>query len=224
MEKRYIIISSLLACMVLFFVEQVIMVDYLVKTLSKVVLFSVVPLFYIKHIKKASMTEVLNLRKIDKNNLKLGVVFGIISFAIVLVTYYLVKDFMDLNGIVAEMEEKSKITPANFFLVGAYITFGNSFLEEFFFRGFIFLNLYELGSKKTAYIYSSVLFAVYHLAIFITWFNIWLLALALTGLILVGFIFSWLNTTSKNFLNSWIVHILADAAIIIIGMRLLGMV
>ena len=224
MEKRYIILSSLLGCGLLYFIEQVAMVDYLVKTLSKVVLFTLIPFIYIKYVKKTTIRKALNLRNIDKRNWKLGFVFGIASFVILLLTYYFVKDYMDLQGIVAEMEEKSKITPANFLLVGAYITFGNSFLEEFFFRGFIFLNLYELTSKKIAYIFSSVLFAVYHMGIFMTWFNVWLIALALTGLVIIGFVFNWLNTGSRNFLNSWIVHILADAAIILIGMRLLGMI
>ncbi|MBZ9635369.1 CPBP family intramembrane metalloprotease [Clostridium sp. FP1] len=105
-----------------------------------------------------------------------------------------------------------------------YITFGNSFLEEYFFRGFYLLKSYELKSKKFAYIYSSLLFGVYHIAIFKTWFNSGLVGLALIGLISIGFIFNWLDTRSKNFINSWLVHILADSAIIIIGLRMFGIV
>ncbi|WP_352418238.1 CPBP family glutamic-type intramembrane protease [Proteiniborus sp.] len=35
-------------------------------------------------------------------------------------------------------KKKPRITPVNFIYVSLYITFGNSFLEEIFFRGFIF--------------------------------------------------------------------------------------
>lgn len=223
MEKKYIFISSIVACTFLYFIEQVVMADYLVKTLSKIVVFTAIPLIYIKYIKREGILKALNIRSIEKKDLKLGLGFGLASFFILFLGFYLFKDFMDLQGIVTEMEEKSNITPANFLLVGAYITFGNSFLEEFFFRGFIFLNLYNLGLKKTAYIFSAFLFAIYHIGIFQSWFNPYLMLLAVTGLVVIGFVFNWLCTKSNNFLNSWIVHILADAAIILIGMGLLGM-
>lgn len=224
MGKKYIVFSSLVACIILYVVEQVAMADYLTKTLSKVFLFTFVPFLYIKFIKKTNISDALNLKLLDKKSLKLGLLFGIASFGVILVTYYILKDFIDFNSIVTEMEEKSNITPTNFLLVGTYITFGNSFLEEFFFRGFIFLSLYELGHRKFAYIYSSLLFAIYHIGIFQTWFNPWLIALALLGLVIVAFVFNWLNTKTRNFLNSWIVHILADMAIIFIGMRLLKII
>ncbi|TAH63854.1 MAG: CPBP family intramembrane metalloprotease, partial [Gottschalkiaceae bacterium] len=102
-------------------------------------------------------------------------------------------------------------------------TFINSFLEEFFFRGFIFLNLYKLGFKKGAYIFSSILFSLYHIGIFKNWFNPLLIILAVSGLISVGFIFNYIDTKSKSFINSWIVHILADAAIMLIGLRMFNM-
>lgn len=223
MEKKYIFISSIIACIFLYLIEQVIMADYLVKTITKIIFFTVIPVIYIKLIKKDSILNALNLRSVNRHNLKIGLLFGSASFAILLLGFYLFKDFIDLQGIVAEMEEKSNINPTNFMMVGAYITLGNSFLEEFFFRGFIFLNLYNLKLKKSAYIYSALLFAIYHIGIFQTWFNPWLNISAVTGLIIIGFVFNWLCTKSNNFLNSWVVHILADAAIILIGMRLLGM-
>jgi membrane protease YdiL (CAAX protease family) len=220
MNKKYIITSSLITCIILYFVEQVLGVNYAVKTLSKVVLFILIPYLYIKIVKKSTLREELNFRKLDKKHLKLGFLFGISSFLIILAAYFLVGQYIDFNSIAVELENKSKITPANFIFVGLYITFGNSFLEEFFFRGFIFLSLYELKTKRLAYIYSSVLFGLYHITIFKTWFNLGLISLALFGLIAVGFIFNWLDTKSENFINSWIVHIVADSAIILIGFRM----
>lgn len=224
MSKKYIFISSLIACIALYFIEQILLVDYLVKTLSKVVLFTLIPFGYIKFIKKSSLKEAINHKKIDIKHLKMGFLFGAISFLVVLVAYYLLQDMIDLESIANEMQNKSKITPGNFILVGLYVTFGNSFLEEFFFRGFIFLNLYKLGNKKIAYVYSSLLFGLYHMAIFKTWFNIWLIGLALLGLIIIGLIFNWLDTKSDNFINSWVVHILADSAIILIGLKMFRMI
>lgn len=218
MKEKYIIISSMASCIILYLIEQVIGVNYAVKTLSKLLLFIVIPLIYMKYIRRSDIPTELNLRSFDRKRLKLGFLFGLSSFFIVLLGYFLFKGVIDLNGIAVELQSRSKITPSNFIFVGLYITFVNSFLEEFFFRGFIFLNIYNMKKKRMAYVFSSLLFGLYHIAIFKTWFNIWLIFLCLASLIVIGFIFNWLNTKSKNFINSWLVHILADSAIILIGL------
>jgi uncharacterized protein len=223
MKEKYIIISSLLACICLYFIEQYLGVNYAIKTLSKLTFFIVIPLIYIKIIKKSNIAEELNLRQLDKKRLKLGFIFGLASFLIVLSAYFIFKDAIDLNNIINDLKAKN-VTAANFILIGSYVTLGNSFLEEFFFRGFVFLNLYNIRKGKLAYIYSSILFGLYHIGIFKAWFNIWLILLCLLGLITVGFIFNWLNTKSNNFINSWLVHIFADSAIILIGLRMFSII
>lgn len=219
MKEKFIIISSLLACICLYFVEQYMGVSYIIKTLSKIILFIALPIIYIKYIKKSNVTEELKLKQLDKNRLKLGFVFGITSFLIVIAAYLIFIGFINLEDIINDLKQKN-ITPANFILIGLYITLGNSFLEEFFFRGFIFLNLYNRKKEKFAYVYSSLIFGLYHIGIFKAWFNIGIILLCLLGLISVGFVFNWLNTKSNNFINSWLVHIFADSAIILIGLRM----
>lgn len=219
-EQKYINISSLTACVTLYFIEQVLEVNYAVKTLSKIILFVLIPYIYIKFVKKSSFVTELNLRNVNKSSFRLGLLFGLTSFLVILLGYFIFKQAIDLQSIASELQQKSKITPGNFALVGLYITLGNSFLEEFFFRGFIFLNLYNMRKNRLAYVYSSLLFGLYHIAIFKTWFSIWIILLCLAGLITVGFVFNWLNTKSNSFINSWAVHILADSAIIIIGLRM----
>jgi membrane protease YdiL (CAAX protease family) len=223
MKYKYVVISSLISCICLYFIEQGIGVNYAVKTLAKLLLFTIVPYVYIKLIKKSDISTELNLKQFDKKRLKLGFLFGLSSFIIVLAGYFLFKGAIDLNSIANDLQEKN-ITPANFILIGLYITLGNSFLEEFFFRGFIFLNLYNMKKEKLAYIYSSVLFGLYHIAIFKTWFNLSIILLCLLGLITVGFLFNWLNTKSQNFINSWLVHIFADSAIILIGLKMFNII
>lgn len=224
MKQKYIIISSLISCLGLYFIEQVIGVNYALKTLFKLILFIIVPYIYIKFIGKSTIQAELNLKQLDKKKLRLGFLFGVSSFLLILISYLLFKGVIDLNNIAKELQNKSKITPANFIFVGLYITFVNSFLEEFFFRGFIFLNLYNMKKQKFGYVFSSLLFGLYHIAIFKTWFNIWLIIICLLGLITIGFVFNWLNTKSKNFINSWIVHILADSAIILIGFKMFNII
>ncbi|WP_051931822.1 CPBP family intramembrane glutamic endopeptidase [Clostridium sp. KNHs214] len=223
-KYKYILISSVIACFFMYYVEQVMKVDYLTKTIAKIVVFTIIPYIYIRLYKKSNIITSLRCKETNKNNIKIGIILGSISFIVILVTYFILKDVINLQSISQELQNKSKVTPVNFLFVAAYITFGNSFLEEFFFRGFIFLNLYEINHKKTAYVFSSLFFALYHMAIFKTWFDIKLILLALFGLITIGFVFDYIDTKSKNFFNSWIVHILADAAIMLIGMRMFGII
>ena len=201
MKEKYIVISSLLACCLLYYVEQVLAVDYVVKTLCKIALFVAIPYCYRHFMEQQDGAE---KKKPAAGSLKSGLFFGMAAFAIISVAYGLFQNALDLPAIAQELQQKSKITPANFLLVGSYITLGNSLLEELFFRGFIFLSLYKLGRKRWAYCYSSLLFAVYHIAIFRTWFTPGLMVLALLSLVAVGFIFNWLNAKSGNWLNSWL--------------------
>lgn len=208
----------MVAVIILYLIEQVLLVNYFIKTVVKIGLFVFIPVLFIKLINKASVSNQLKLR-FDKH-LKTGIILGLISFCIVIIAYMIFRNSIDFAGIVTEMQEKSRITAANFVLVGLYVTFINSFLEEFFFRGYIFLNLRQYGRQWIAYTYSSMLFALYHIAIFKTWFSLPLTLLALLGLVIIGIIFNYVDTKSENLLNSWIIHILADTAIIIIGFRL----
>ncbi|GAA0488063.1 hypothetical protein GCM10008986_12050 [Salinibacillus aidingensis] len=162
----------------------------------------------------------LNLKEIDWNRLKGGFGLGIAAFIIVLLSFILLKDYINMDGITGDLRSRLNITLETYIFVAIYITFGNSLLEEFFFRGFIFLKLYQANYKTFAYLFSSSLFAIYHMAIFATWFNIWLILLAIVGLFTIGIIFCWLNTKSNNFLNSWILHILADIAVVSLGFYL----
>lgn len=220
MKKNFILISSIIICILLFIVEQYFGVNYYIKSFSKIIMFIIIPVIYYKKIESITFKKALNINKLSKKDLNIGIILGILCFTILIISYFVFKNFIDFESIIKELEDKSKITTSNFILVGLYITLGNSFLEEFFFRGFIFLNLYEIGYKKLAYIFSSTLFGIYHIAIFKTWFNVWITILALFGLISIGMIFNYINTKCKNFLNSWIVHILADSAIILIGLKL----
>ena len=214
----YLIATSLAAVCLLYLVEQFAGVNYLVKTLLKITLFIAIPILYSRLIKKENALTSLKLKR--DSNLKLGVFLGLASFVIVVIAYLIFKNAIDFNAIIDEMQNKSKITAANFIFVGLYVTFFNSFLEEYFFRGYIFLSFYNAGQKKLAYFYSSVLFAVYHIGIFKTWFKPYITLLAMLGLIIIGLVFNYVDVKSKNLLNSWLIHILADSAIILIGLRL----
>ncbi len=124
-----------------------------------------------------SIIKSLGLQHIKIRDLKTGFIIGAAVFIIIAAAYFLLGSMIDFNAIKNELETKLKITASTFIFVGLYITFINSFIEELFFRGYIFLNLYKAGFRKTGFTVSSFLFGLYHMAIFQTWFPLPLIIL-----------------------------------------------
>jgi membrane protease YdiL (CAAX protease family) len=114
-----------------------------------------------------------------------------------------------------EFKNKYELTGFKFFAASAYLVVVNAFLEEYFFRGFIFFNI---KNRNLAYVFSSLAFSIYHISNFKNWFsNDFLVILPLGGLILSGVLFNYLDEKSGDIYNSYIPHFFADLAIVIIG-------
>ncbi len=220
----YVFISPLLAGFILYYVEQGMGVNYALKTGIKLLVFLLIPAIYFI-LKRDKNIYILPSTKLnEKRSLFIGLFSGLMFFTVLIVTYYILQPFIDFKPIISELEARLKITPFNFILIGIYITLGNSFIEEFFFRGFVFLGIYNAGKPIAAYFYSSLLFAFYHIMIFRSWFNTPLFILAVFGLFVVGLLFNWMDVKSNNFINSWIAQIFAGGAIILIGLKMFGIV
>lgn len=139
-----------------------------------------------------------------------------------MIVYVVLKNFIDINSIRTLISTTIGINADNFILVAIYISFINSLLEEFFFRGYSFLLLKEETNNKFAYLFSASLFSVYHVGMTSGWFNPIIYVLSLLGLFLGGCLFNYLNDKCKNIYPSWLVHMSANFAINTIGCLLFG--
>ena len=219
-KNLFILISSASACIAMYVIEQYIGCSYIIKTAAKIILFAGLPLFSANLSANGTVRESLGLDHINLKDLKTGFILGAAVFTIIIAAYLMLGFMIDLNRIKLELQTKLKITAGTFIFTAIYITFINSLIEELFFRGFIFPGIYRTGLKKTAFIFSSFLFGLYHMAIFQTWFAIPLTVLAVASLIITGMLFNWINLKYGNFLNSWLIHIFADSAIVLIGIKM----
>lgn len=221
MKKSEIIIAiGIMACGVLYGVEQGFHVDYLTQSLVKIILFLAIPLLFVWTERNERSMILVRHPESSKTGWLYAILLGIFSFGAVLGAYYLLRPFIDFQHIVADLQNRLKVSRINYLLIGAYVILFNSFIEEVFFRGFVFARLYRNGQRVRAYLLSSILFALYHVSIFKTWFTWPMMVLALTGLMVGGMIFCWLNRRTLKIHYSWIAHIFADIAIIWIGYTL----
>ncbi len=222
MKNKTIIFYSLFVASLLYYIEQDIGVDYVSKTVLKIFLFLVIPFIYTFKTARSMEKELETETK--PNQIRYGLIVGLLSFIAIFVAYNLLGRFIDLGSIQNELQNKLGITAMNFIFVGLYITFVNSLLEEYFFRNFIFLSIFKSHRKIFAYIYSSALFSLYHIAIFAKWFEPAITIICIVGLFTIGLIYNFINSKKKNFVNSWIAHMMADSAIILIGLNMFGII
>ena len=134
------------------------------------------------------------------------------------------KDVFDFSGITSALTNNIGVNGDNFIFVSLYISFVNSLLEEFFFRGFSFLTLRRISSSKFAYIFSAAVFSLYHVAMMIGWFSAGVFIIILAGLFAGGLIFNYLNDKSGTIYPSWFVHMFANFAINTVGFILFGII
>ncbi|MFS8541231.1 MAG: CPBP family intramembrane metalloprotease [Tissierellales bacterium] len=225
MEKRSslsLIYIMILSIIVMAIVEAYIQPGYFIKSLVKIFVFLVVPLIYA--FRKKDFPLVLLFKINSRKEFIRSLVLAFTIYIGIMTAYFILRSFIDFNNIQNILADNLNISKANFIYVALYISFINSLLEEFFFRGFIFLNLNGTIPRWKAYAISALGFSVYHIAILSNWFNPFIFILALTGLFIGGIIFNWLNEKTKNIYNSWLVHMFANFAINTVGLMMFNII
>lgn len=216
-----IIAIVVFCCAIMAVVDGIIQPHYAVKSAVKVALFLILPFGYSFINKELSLKS---LFMANKKGIGIALLLCIPVYIVILGGYLLLKDVFDFSAVTSSLTGNIGVSKENFPIVALYISFVNSLLEEFFFRGFAFLTLRKAVSEKTAYIFSSAVFALYHIAIMTGWFSAGVFAITLSGLFIGGLIFNLLNSKSGNIYTSWFVHMFANFAINTIGFMLFGII
>ena len=167
MKKSLLILFPIVSIILLLWIEQVLTVPYTTKTLAKILLFAGIPLilFY-----KKGFTF-LHFRNVDRQSLSASILLGISIMTIIVFAFIKLRAFIDLDGLILALEDIG-VTSTVFPFIALYILFGNSILEEFFFRGFLAIFFNHTWCRI---LIPSLLFSVYHISIFLTWFSLPLL-------------------------------------------------
>lgn len=203
-----------LACLIMGIVDAVIQPGYMMKSLIKMILFSLLPVLYGLYQKEKTM---LRFMKGDKKGIFSALGLGVILYFIILGAYFIFRNIFDFSALTSSLNETTGVNGENFIWVAIYISFVNSFLEEFFFRGFAYLTLKKETSKRVAMIFSGAMFSLYHIAMMIGWFGVPVVLLSLAGLFVGGVIFNWIDEKKETIYLSWLIHMFANFSINTIG-------
>lgn len=223
-NRRKTLVMSIVViifCIAMAFVDGVFHANYFTKSLIKLVLFMGCPALYITIDKNVRIKP---LFVFDRKGLKLALSLCTAVYFVILGGYFALRGVFDFSSITALLTSNIGVTKDNFIYVSLYISFANSLLEEFFFRGFAFLTLKKLAGRGYAYVFSSVSFALYHVAMMIGWFSPIPFVIVMVGLFAGGMIFNYLNEKSGTVYPSWLVHMFANFAINTVGFILFGVI
>ena len=219
-EMQSLSILILAICVIIFFIDKVIMTVYLVKSIFKVILFIGVPAVY-------SVVTGRNLFKglfSGKSGFLKSVLLGVSVYILMIITFYLVAGFIDLENIRQRLSSNLDVERENFILVALYISIVNSLIEEVFFRGIAFIKMKGVSGRIYSYILSAGSFAAYHVAILDGWADSLIVIFAIAGLFLSGLFFNFLDEYSNDIKFSYLVHMFANFAINTIGLHMYGMI
>lgn len=212
-----------LGCMGTYFMDVQYDFTYWERSGVKMILFFVIPMVYVVFMPRTDLFSIFR-HKGERGGFRRALLLGVLVYAGLLVLYILLKDLIHLETIEATMAKNMMITRENFIAVALYISFINSFLEEFFFRGFAFLKLKKKTGRLAAYGISAMAFSIYHFSIIDGWVSPLLTVLGLAGLFASGVFFNFINEKNENIWNSYMVHMFANFAINTIGLQMFGII
>lgn len=213
---------TVLGCLAMLWVEWVLSPVYPVKSSAKALVFLGCAAAYV--LASGDRTILRSFGRPEQGAMRLPLLLGGGVFLLLLGGYTLLSPWLDLSAISGNLQAKEGFTAATFPLAALYIIFGNSMLEELFFRGFAFLALYRSGYKKLAWTFSALAFALYHVSIMDGWFHPALLVLLTAGLACAGLLFNALDAKSQTIWPGWLVHMGANLAINTIALHLWGII
>jgi membrane protease YdiL (CAAX protease family) len=218
-RKRWILLLVVLGCLLMALVDATKM-HYARKAVLKIATFLSIPLLYHRFGSTKSPWDIL---KFNRHALRTSILFGIILYGFILLTYFTIGSFFDFSNVTRVLNDTVGVNRSNFLYIAIYISFINSFIEEFFFRGFAFLTLKKHTTRRFAILFSSFTFALYHVTLMAGLFDFSLYVLCLLALVVAGFVLNLLDEKDRALYPSWIVHAFANFAINTVGFILLGM-
>jgi uncharacterized protein len=124
-----------------------------------------------------------------------------------------------IEPMVAKLEGFGLLTPTAFIVMGVFYAIVHSALEEYYWRWFVFGQLRQTCSLRSAVAISSLGFTAHHVLVIAWYFGwsspaTWLLSVAVA---IGGAFWAWLFHRSGSLLGPWLSHLLIDAAIFVVG-------
>jgi membrane protease YdiL (CAAX protease family) len=188
--------------------------------LGKIVQFTF-PLLYVHW----SAPGELQLSRPRRGGIGLGVGLGLVIGLGICGLYFLALRDAPIFGatpakLAALLANMHSNTPAVFFAMAVFISVLHSFLEEYYWRWFVFGRLQRHLPLASALVISSLAFMAHHVLVLAYYFpdHFWLAVVPFSLCVAVGGgLWAWLYHRYGSLYPPWVSHLCADAAIMVVG-------
>lgn len=191
---------------------------------SKLLQFSF-PLLWVVLIQKRR----IQLARPSKASLIAGFLVGIAIVGIGLLAYHgFLKGSVYLQNAPALISEKTNdmglTTPTIYLLFALFLSVPHSFMEEYYWRWFVFGQTRRISGIQIAIIFSSIGFMAHHVIVIHQFLqNGWAVTIFFSLCVaLGGAIWAWLYDRYQSLYGPWISHLMVDLGIMYIGYDLLN--
>jgi len=155
-----------------------------------------------------------------------GLTFGLISgvaiaAAIVSLIVIFVLPRLDTQRLRLLAADAGLARPAVYLAFAAYLTFVNALLEEYVWRWFVYRQWERLVPPVAAIAAAAVCFTLHHVIVLRSFAPWGLALLGASGVFVGGIVWSWAFRRYRSIWPGYLSHIIADAAILALGWRLL---
>lgn len=167
------------------------------------------------------------LNDTPKTTLWLGTVFGCSVVAAMLLVYFFLLPEALVTQLSAKVHEKvdgmGLASPLRFLAVSLFYVVGHSFLEEYYWRWFVFNQLQQSMAMWQANLIAGLGFMAHHVVLLGTFFGwdsgfTYLLSLSVA---VGGLVWAWLFNRQWGFRSAWLSHAIVDAGIFGLGLLIL---
>ncbi len=159
-----------------------------------------------------------------KPGLGLGIGFGVLVAASMVVLFWLVigpsEAGVRLTGMVKEkIDSMGLASVGTYAAMGVFYTVFHSFMEEYYWRWFVYDLSKRFYSRTIANVLSSVGFAAHHvivLAFFFGWDSPWTYLISVS-IAVGGVVWAWMYERDGTLWSAWVSHAIVDAGIFTLG-------
>lgn len=173
--------------------------------------------------------ERLSFTKPDRSGIFLSLVFGLLVTAgmVALYTVWLGKTAI-FAGAAAEVKAKVSgfgvSTATEYLAMGIFYSVCHAFLEEYYYRWFIYGQLRKYYFISPAVLFSSLAFMAHHVIVLGMYFGFTSVTTILFSLAIAigGAVWALLYERSRSLVGPWLSHLLVDAGIFLVGYQMVS--
>lgn len=183
---------------------------------SKIVV-NAIPLVWVFAIRR----EPLRWPAVTRHALVTGLISGVVIGGSIVALYYVVfSGRIAADALLAKAGAYGAVE--HFYLFAAFLCIGNSGMEEYYWRWFVYRGLRNFMPVGAAVVVSSLGFTLHHIVVLSAYFpNVGFVVLLNVGVFVGGCVWALLYEKRRSIVGPWVSHFIVDAAIMVVAYDLL---